>query len=301
MRLSLALALSALLILTSAQGCAQKPSGANIGNPIGAPGLNQQVPVGTPFTITWTPTTPGNVALVLLRGPSTNVLPIACITESIPNTGKFVWTPPSSLEPDVTHYGLQIIQDGTGDFQYSTQFGVSASGDGPAPKLTFTTSHTHTEAKHTTTATGFAPPETKSPHPIPTTSSTPLSQLPNGQPQAPASASNATTHTFPLIISTLSLNATSLPPTHAPIPSATGIIPPHHNTTSVHLSVPTSLKTNTSSTKATGSLSISFNTKATSTATPSTSAPATQTGAAGRLGAATALVAGMGAMVAFVL
>lgn len=33
---------------------------------------------------------------------------------------------PADLEPDVTHYGLQIIEKGSGDFQYSTQFGISA-------------------------------------------------------------------------------------------------------------------------------------------------------------------------------
>lgn len=99
------------------------PTNGPTGNPISAPGLNQQIPVGQPFTITWAPTTPGPVSIILLRGPSTNVVPIAVITDSTPNTGTFVWTPSTSLENDSTHYGIQII-DQDGDFQYSTQFGI---------------------------------------------------------------------------------------------------------------------------------------------------------------------------------
>ncbi|KAI5281046.1 hypothetical protein KEM52_004001, partial [Ascosphaera acerosa] len=94
------------------------------GNPISAPGLAQQVPAGLPFQITWQPTTPGAVSILLLRGPSTNVVPIATIADNVPNTGAFTWTPSTDLEGDVTHYGIQIIVEGTGQYQYSTQFGI---------------------------------------------------------------------------------------------------------------------------------------------------------------------------------
>ncbi|TQB77399.1 hypothetical protein MPDQ_003037 [Monascus purpureus] len=76
----------------------QPPSG----NPIALPGLNEQVPAGKPYTITWQPTTPGTVALVLLRGPSSNVVPIQTLADGIPNSGHFEWTPDLSLQPDVT-------------------------------------------------------------------------------------------------------------------------------------------------------------------------------------------------------
>ena len=69
---------------------------------------------------------------MLLRGPSTNVIPIDCLGDNIPNTGKFSWTPTTSLEADVTGYGLQIIVTGTGQFQYSTQFGISNSNPTPS-------------------------------------------------------------------------------------------------------------------------------------------------------------------------
>lgn len=36
-----------------ASACVQQPTGALGGNPIGQPTLNQLVPVGKPFTITW--------------------------------------------------------------------------------------------------------------------------------------------------------------------------------------------------------------------------------------------------------
>lgn len=50
---------SAAIITTAAftalvSACKQKPVGDNpSGNPIGLPGLAQQVQAGTPFTITW--------------------------------------------------------------------------------------------------------------------------------------------------------------------------------------------------------------------------------------------------------
>ncbi|KAF9887820.1 hypothetical protein FE257_009626 [Aspergillus nanangensis] len=109
------------------------------GNAILAPGLNEQVPVGKPFTITWEPTTQGPISLVLLRGPSENVVPLETLAVGIPNSGKFVWTPGSQLENDVTHYGLLLVVEGTGQYQWSTQFGISNPGatkpttTGPAP------------------------------------------------------------------------------------------------------------------------------------------------------------------------
>lgn len=102
----------------------QPPSG----NPIYTPGLQEQVPVGKPYEITWNPTTPGTVTLVLLRGPSTNVVPLYPIAQQIPNTGKFSWTPSTDLENDVTHYGLLLVVDATGQYQWSTQFGISNPG-----------------------------------------------------------------------------------------------------------------------------------------------------------------------------
>ncbi|KAL8990890.1 MAG: hypothetical protein Q9169_008007 [Polycauliona sp. 2 TL-2023] len=126
-----AVAFASLAAHAAAQGCnVQFDTSNQAGNPITAP-LNSIVPAGTPFTIQWTASDPTNfpVAIELLRGPSTNVVPIQCLSSSTPNIGEFMWTPDSSLEADVTGYGLRIIvlkPDGTGSFQYSTQFGVSS-------------------------------------------------------------------------------------------------------------------------------------------------------------------------------
>ncbi|GAB7357495.1 hypothetical protein MBLNU459_g0029t1 [Dothideomycetes sp. NU459] len=103
-----------------------KPVGASPeGNPIYEPGLNSVVPAGKPFTITWNATTDGNVALVLLKGPSTNAVPIRTIAESIDNSGSYVWTPATDLSPGTTGYGIELIVEATGQYQYSTQFGIS--------------------------------------------------------------------------------------------------------------------------------------------------------------------------------
>ena len=85
----------------------------------------QIVPACKEFTIQWQPTTPNSVSLVLLRGPAENIKPLSTIVTGITNSGSFKWTPSSGLEADTTHYGLQIIDDVTGQFQYSNQFGIS--------------------------------------------------------------------------------------------------------------------------------------------------------------------------------
>lgn len=100
------------------------PVGEPNGNPINRP-LTEIVPACKEFTIQWQPTTPNSVSLVLLRGPAENIKPLSTIVTGITNSGSFKWTPSSGLEADTTHYGLQIIDDVTGQFQYSNQFGIS--------------------------------------------------------------------------------------------------------------------------------------------------------------------------------
>ncbi|KAI2788820.1 hypothetical protein POX_e06841 [Penicillium oxalicum] len=82
-----------------------------------------------PFTIKWDATLGKTVSIVLLRGPSNNVQPLETLAESIPNTGAFIWTPSTTLTPDVTHYGLLIVVEDAGAhhgaYQWSTQFGIS--------------------------------------------------------------------------------------------------------------------------------------------------------------------------------
>lgn len=122
MRFTAAL-LSTLVALASAYtkpDYTQSPTG----NAISKPAQNESVTTGKPYTIEWEPTTKGPISLVLLRGPSTNIKPIHTVAESIDNTGSYEWTPSSDLEPDTKHYGLMLVVEGTGQYQYSTQFGV---------------------------------------------------------------------------------------------------------------------------------------------------------------------------------
>ncbi|KAI9825322.1 MAG: hypothetical protein M1819_000568 [Sarea resinae] len=114
---------AALASLTNAY---TTPVGASPeGNAITKPGLAEIVPVGAPYKITWDPSTQGTVTLVLLRGPSNNVLPLYPIAQEIPNSGSYEWTPSSDLQPDTTHYGIQLIVDSNGQYQYTSQFGIS--------------------------------------------------------------------------------------------------------------------------------------------------------------------------------
>ena len=97
------------------------------GNPISQPGLNTIVPVGETFTITWEPTTQGTVSLVLLKGPAENLIPVYAIAEKIENSGTYTWDPKTTLEASegAKGYGIQLIDDKTGQYQYTTQFGIS--------------------------------------------------------------------------------------------------------------------------------------------------------------------------------
>ncbi|KAK6518105.1 hypothetical protein TWF506_005266 [Arthrobotrys conoides] len=126
-------------------------------NPIKTPGSTSIVPVGKPFAITWIPTESSSqtVSILLLRGPSTNILPLYPIVEKIPNTGSYTWTPKTDLEDDTTHYGIQIIIDSNGQYQYSTQFGVSNPNYKPP-----TSSSAVATTSAAPTTTGYAPEET---------------------------------------------------------------------------------------------------------------------------------------------
>lgn len=125
MKLSLVVAaLAAVASAVTPANYANPPSG----NPIYKPGLSERVPVGQPYTVTWDPTTQGPISILLLRGPSTNCVPIGTIAEGVPNTGSFTWTPSTDLEDDTSRYGIQIIVEGTGEYQYSTQFGIKNDG-----------------------------------------------------------------------------------------------------------------------------------------------------------------------------
>jgi hypothetical protein len=104
------------------------PVGEPKGNAITRP-LNEVVPACKQFTITWQPTTPNTVSVLLLKGPSNNVVKFGpALAEGIANSGSLAWTPAGDLpttDGSPTGYGIQIIDDVTGQYQYSTQFGIA--------------------------------------------------------------------------------------------------------------------------------------------------------------------------------
>lgn len=89
----------------------------------------QQVPACKAYTITWAPSSPNSVSLILLRGPSNNVVPLQNIVVGIANSGSYTWNVPANLEADTSRYGIQLIDDVTGFYQYSTQFGISKGAE----------------------------------------------------------------------------------------------------------------------------------------------------------------------------
>ncbi|EFE41204.1 extracellular serine-threonine rich protein [Trichophyton verrucosum HKI 0517] len=102
------------------------------GNPIGTPGLHEKVPVDKPYAITWQATTESHVSIMLLHGCPKNCNPVQTLAENIPNTGSLSWTPSSDLTGDDS-YGLVIVVEGTGQYQYSTNFGIENHSPKPQP------------------------------------------------------------------------------------------------------------------------------------------------------------------------
>jgi hypothetical protein len=115
---------------------APKLVGDPSGNAITSPGLNEEVPAGKPFTIVWEPSTDGPVTLYFLKGPSTNAVPQYAIAEHIANSGSYSWTPSTSLAPGTSGYGILLVDDVTGEYQYSTQFGIKNANYGGSSDAT---------------------------------------------------------------------------------------------------------------------------------------------------------------------
>ncbi|EED16678.1 GPI anchored serine-threonine rich protein [Talaromyces stipitatus ATCC 10500] len=122
------------------------------GNPIYLPDTSSPVTLGEAYKITWEPTTPGPIALVLCKGPSTDCEPMLTVAEKVPNSGEFTWTP-SGLDPSATStggYGIMLIDWTTEAYQYTTQFGVLA---GKAPVVSASASSSTAPAASATPST----------------------------------------------------------------------------------------------------------------------------------------------------
>lgn len=248
------------------------------------------------------PTTPGSISIVLLQGPSTNVLPIDCIVESVPNSGKFVWTPPTTLKADVTHYGIQIIVQGTGQYQYSTQFGISNPSHSSATVHSTTTSQRTNTAtvEHTTTATG--------PSPL-TSSSAVVSQILDGPVQVSTGNATISTLTSPIIVPTFSSNATLAAGPNSPRPTVAITGAPQNNSTQLRgtktMTVPKTLQSQSGRKTTKTNLVVASATapaaSRNSTSAASSSPLAQPSSGASHFAAVGGLLASLGAMAALVL
>ena len=170
------------------------------------------------------------MTLILLRGPSENVVPIDTIASGIPNSGKFVWTPSKTLENDKTHYGLKLVDDGSGAFQYSTQFGIdnpsggkggkgpiSESSDGQ-PEATGTS---HPTTKTETTATTTPTHSLKTTHTTASATAASTSTHKKTTATAPTKTSGLTTTTMAGAVASTGL-ATASGASISPLPSTAG-------------------------------------------------------------------------------
>lgn len=192
------------------------PTTGPIGNPISKPSLHEKVPVGKPYTITWEPTLhpEGTVTLVLVKGPSNNVIPQFAIVEKTPNNGHYVWTPDASFPDSIEGYGIQLIVDATGQYQWSTQFGFANTGiKDTSTSTTKTTYPDTTTADEKTTATGY--PHTTTTEKDYATSTTEIVYTTS------APVKNTTTTTVKPITSTTKVETTTDKPVYPTAPPKT--------------------------------------------------------------------------------
>ncbi|KAF2261393.1 hypothetical protein CC78DRAFT_570550 [Lojkania enalia] len=121
---------SAIAVLAGLAAAFHEPVEPPSGNPITAP-MNEVIEAGTTYTIEWDPTTPNTVSLLLYSGPATNLQLDQVLVEGIENSGSFVWDVPSDLgvpDSDATGYGIRLIDDVNGQYQWSTPFGIEGEG-----------------------------------------------------------------------------------------------------------------------------------------------------------------------------
>jgi len=220
-------AAASLVAVATAQGTKDAPAlpltydgtKAPSGNDLTKPGLGEQVPVGKPYAITWTPT-PANcdrVGLCLLRGPGENIKQQEWIAWNIENSGTYQWTPSNTLENDNTHYGIQLFccSDTKDKFQFTPQFGVSNPNGAQASNSTTTatpsgpsgssvpsgTSDYPTPSVSLLTGNGgtfgtYHPPPPLSTE-VPATTSCPPTMATSAAAAAPTYAANKTVSTLP--------------------------------------------------------------------------------------------------------
>ncbi|OBT42626.1 hypothetical protein VE00_06066 [Pseudogymnoascus sp. WSF 3629] len=143
MRFISALLAGALAVVAAAQTTGSQP------NPFTNTAFTG-IAAGSPFTITWTPTTKSTVTLQLVHsdtGNADDLKPVSTIKAGITNSGSFTWTPDSSIV-NGEHYALKIVDDANPDeYNYTLQFPIKTDTQSAAP-----TSASSTKAPTSTVA-----------------------------------------------------------------------------------------------------------------------------------------------------
>jgi hypothetical protein len=104
-------------------------------NPVLTPNNNgaAEPVIGQVYSVTWDGTGLSSVVdLALCQGPSTACNIVENIALGIPNNNAYSWTVDCSLAATASNagYGILLIDDSTGQYQYSTQFGLQADTSG---------------------------------------------------------------------------------------------------------------------------------------------------------------------------
>lgn len=194
------------------------------GNPVLKPDTTSPVTLDEAYAITWEPTTPGPVALVLCKGPSTDCEPMLTIASSVANSGEFTWTP-SGLDPSATStggYGIMLIDWTTQAYQYTTQFGVLAN---PNPVVSSSASSTSTTSSVVAPASASTKTSTSTVVIVPSSSAVVI-------PSATAKSSTVTA---------MYVSTTVICPESTKIPMGTGTVSMAWTTSPGSPSVPTSV------------------------------------------------------------
>ncbi|KAL7274390.1 hypothetical protein RUND412_002702 [Rhizina undulata] len=156
-------------------------------SPITVLATNGQNPITNPLggtldstkavEITWKPTTQGTISLVLLKGPPSNLWEVGPIVSNIKNTGSYTWWIDNSLQDSGAmqegyKYGLKIIDDPSGTFEYSPPFNIAVKDSQygkppPMPSSTPAAAHSNTPTKtpSTDSESSNASPSKTSPSP----------------------------------------------------------------------------------------------------------------------------------------
>jgi hypothetical protein len=113
-------------------------------NPIYHPDGTDMITAGSPYNITWNPTTSGKITLTLRQGESTNLDTIGVIA-TVENSGWYLWTPDKDL-PSGEDYAIMITSE-SGDVNYTPLIPITGSTSSSAKASTASKTASKTATK----------------------------------------------------------------------------------------------------------------------------------------------------------